>query len=44
MPKHIQDLLWETPRQREYRAAKEKFFNRLMLLILIICAIIFISL
>jgi hypothetical protein len=33
------NLLWEDPRQREYRAAKARFFRLVTTLILILAAI-----
>jgi hypothetical protein len=39
MARHIQELLWEDKDQREYRAAKARFFRLLTILILILATI-----
>jgi hypothetical protein len=44
MPKHIQNLLWETPRQREYREAKTRFFRLVSLLAIVLIAILALTL
>jgi hypothetical protein len=44
MQKHIQNLLWETPRQREYREAKARFFRLVSLLAIVLIAIIALTL
>jgi hypothetical protein len=44
MQKQFQNLLWEDREQREYRAAKAKFFRNLLILAALIAAIFLISL
>jgi hypothetical protein len=33
MPRHVSEILWEDREQREYRAAKARFFRLLAILI-----------
>jgi hypothetical protein len=40
MARHIHDILWEDREQREYRAAKARFFRLLSVLILLAFALI----